>query len=449
MIRLNAGDSRGCCDRLSRRSFLQLGAAGLGTLGLPQLFQAREAAAKAGAPAKDTRVILLWLEGGPSHIDLWDMKPSAPAEYRGYWRPMATNVPGIEITEMFPRQAKLADKFSIVRSLHHGDTDHIGSPHIMLTGRVGPTIANQAPTAPSMGSIAARTVGARAPGLPPYVVVPHVGGGKYLGAHYVGHAYDPFDVNSDPNNKNFRVQNLTLSTGMSVARMDDRRGLRRSLDSLRRDADDSGAFDAMDRFEKQAFELVTSQNVSRAFDIAGESDEARDRYGRTTWGQSTLLARRMVEAGVSFVTVNMGGWDQHGDLKAKMELYLPSVDRAVSALLQDLSARGLYEKTLVIVAGEFGRTPRMNTGFQGLPAGRDHWNNCFSLVMGGGGVKGGRIVGKTDDKAESIVERPVTPEQFHATICHVLGIDPTLQFVDRTGRPIPVVDDTEPIRELL
>jgi uncharacterized protein (DUF1501 family) len=205
----------------------------------------------------------------------------------------------------------------------------------------------------------------------------------------------------------------------------------------------------MDKFEKQAFELVTSQTVSRAFDIASESDEVRDRYGRTTWGQSTLLARRMVEAGVSFVTVNMGGWDQHGDLKAKMELYLPSVDRAVSALFQDLSARGLYEQTLVIVAGEFGRTPRMNTGFQGQPAGRDHWNNCFSLVMGGGGVKGGRIVGKTDDKAESIVERPVTPEQLHATIYHVLGIDPSIQFVDRSGRPIPAVDGNEPIRELL
>jgi uncharacterized protein (DUF1501 family) len=449
MIRLNAGDSRGCCDRLSRRSFLQLGAAGLTSLGLPQLFQAREAAAKAGAAAKDTRVILLWLEGGPSHIDLWDMKPSAPAEYRGYWRPIPTNVAGMQITEMFPRQAKLADKFSIVRTLHHNDTDHIGSPHIMLTSRVGPTVADQAPTAPSMGSIVARTVGARRAGLPPYVVVPQVGGGRYLGAHYLGHAYDPFDVGSDPNNRNFKVQNLTLSTGMSIARLDDRRGLRRSLDSLRRDADDSGAFDAMDKFEKQAFELVTSQNVSRAFDLASESDGTRDRYGRTTWGQSTLLARRMVDAGVSFVTVNMGGWDQHGDIKAKMELYLPNVDRAVSALFQDLSAGGLYEQTLVVVAGEFGRTPRMNPGFQGQPPGRDHWNTAFSLVMGGGGIKGGRIVGRTDDKAESIVERPVTPEQLHATVYHALGIDPSIQFIDRAGRPIPAVDGNDPIRELL
>jgi uncharacterized protein (DUF1501 family) len=445
MIRLNAGDSRGCCDALSRRSFLQLGAAGM--LALPELLRARDASAATPA-AKDTRVILLWLEGGPSHIDLWDMKPSAPAEYRGYWRPIATNVPGMQITEMFPRQAKLADKFSIIRTLHHGDNDHIGAPHILLTGRVGPTIANQAPTAPSMGSIVSKTVGPRRAGLPPYVVVPGVGGGKYFGAHYAGHGYDPFDIAGDPNGRAFKIHNLTLSNGMSVGRLDDRRALRRSLDTLRRDADDSGSFDAMDKFEKQAFELVTSQNVTRAFDVASESDEVRDRYGRTTWGQSTLLARRMVEAGVSFVTVNMGGWDQHGDLKAKMELYLPNLDRAVSALFQDLTANGLLEKTLVVVGGEFGRTPRANTGFQGLPPGRDHWNGTFSMVMGGGGIKGGRIVGKTDAKAESIVERPVTVEQLHATMYQVLGIDPTQSILDRSGRPVPLVDGNEPIREL-
>jgi uncharacterized protein (DUF1501 family) len=446
MIRLDAGDSKGCCDRLSRRSFLQLGAAGM--LSLPSLLRARDAAAAPTGAAKDTRVILLWLEGGPSHIDLWDMKPAAPAEYRGYWRPIATNVPGMQITEMFPRQAKLADKFSIIRSLHHGDQDHIGAPHILLTGRVGPTIADQAPTAPSMGSIVSRTVGARKVGLPPYVVVPHIGGGKYFGAHYAGQAYDPFDIAGDPNSAAFKVHNLTLSKGMSVGRLDDRRSLRRSLDTLRRDADDSGSFEAMDKFEKQAFELVTSQNVTRAFDVASESDEMRDRYGRTSWGQSTLLARRMVEAGVSFVTVNMGGWDQHGDLKAKMELYLPNLDRAVSALFQDLSARGLLEKTLVVVGGEFGRTPRGNTGFQGGPPGRDHWNTAFSMVMGGGGIKGGRIVGATDPRAETIVERPVTVEQLHATMYHALGIDPRLTLDDRSGRPIPLVDGNEPIREL-
>jgi len=444
MIRINAGDSRGCCDAYSRRSFLQLGASGLAALSLPRILQAR-----GDAPSKDTRVIVLWLEGGPSHIDLWDMKPDAPAEYRGFWRPIATNVPGMQITEMFPRQAKLADKFSIVRTLHHGDPDHVGAPHIMLTGRVGPTVGNPAPTAPSMGSIIARTTGARRPGMPPYVVVPSVGGGKYFGGHYAGHAFDPFDVGSDPNSASYKVHNLTLSAGMSVARLDDRRGLRKSLDTFRRDSDDSGAFDAMDKFEKQAFELVTSQNVTRAFDVSVESEATRNRYGRHTWGQSTLLARRLVEAGVSFVNVNMGGWDQHGDLKAKMEQYLPAVDKAVSALFQDLEATGLLEKTLVIVMGEFGRTPRMNTGFGNLPAGRDHWNAAFSLIMGGGGIKGGRIVGKTDPKAESIVERPVTVEQLHATVYHALGIDPSQSLVDRSGRPVPLVDGNEPLRELL
>jgi len=193
---------------------------------------------------------------------------------------------------------------------------------------------------------------------------------------------------------------------------------------------------------------VTSKAVTRAFDLSGEDEATRDRYGRNTWGQSTLLARRMAEAGVSFVTVNMGGWDQHGDLKAKMDLYLPRLDAAVSALFQDLHSRGLLEKTLVVVSGEMSRMPRMNDGFGGQPPGRDHWSSAISLVLGGGGVQGGRIVGATDSRGETIVERPVTPEQLHATIYHVLGIDPSTSFPDRAGRPIAAVDRDEPIREL-
>jgi uncharacterized protein (DUF1501 family) len=448
MLQLDAHGPGRCCDGLSRRSFLGLGAAGLTSLGLPQILQAR-----AGRDAKDTRVILIWLEGGPSAIDLWDMKPAAPAEYRGYWRPIATNVPGLRITEMFPKQAKLADKFSIVRTLHHDDGDHIGSAHILLTGRVGPTIANQSPTAPSQGSIVSKTIGARRPGLPPYVVIPQAVSGVmrpgYFGANYVGQSYDPFETGGDPNSPAFKVNNLTLSAGMTVDRLDDRRSLRRSLDTLRRDADATGAFEALDGFEKQALELVTNSTVTSAFDLSREAESTRDRYGRNTWGQSTLLARRIVEAGVSFVTVNMGGWDQHGDLKAKMESYLPRLDAAVSSLFQDLASRGLLEKTLVVVCGEMSRMPRMNDGFSGQPPGRDHWSSAISLVMGGGGVQGGRVVGATDSRGESIVERPVTPEQLHATIYHVLGIDPAISFPDRAGRPVPAVDRDEPIRELL
>jgi len=447
MLQLDAHGPGRCCDGLSRRSFLRLGAAGLTSLGLPQILQARD-----GRASKDTRVILIWLEGGPSHIDLWDMKPAAPAEYRGYWRPVPTNVAGLQITEMFPKQAKLADKFSIVRTLHHGDGDHIGSAHILLTGRVGPTVSNQAPTAPSQGSIVAKTVGSRRPNLPPYVVIPQAVSGVmrpgYFGASYVGQSFDPFETGGDPNSAAFKINNLSLTAGMSVERLDDRRSLRRSLDTLSRDADAKGTFDALDDFEKQAFELVTSKSVAQAFNLAGEDEATRDRYGRNTWGQSTLLARRMVEAGVSFVTVNMGGWDQHGDLKAKMELYLPRVDAAVSSLFQDLHSRGLLEKTLVVVCGEMSRMPRMNDGFGGQPPGRDHWSSAISLVLGGGGIRGGRILGATDPRGETIVERPVTPEQLHATIYHVLGIDPNTSFPDRAGRPIAAVDRDEPLREL-
>jgi hypothetical protein len=447
MIRLDAGGPCWGCSPLTRRSFLQLGAAGLTTLGLPGLFRAREAAAKNGAPAKDTRVILLWLEGGPSHMDLWDMKPNAPAEYRGFWRPIATTAPGIQITEMFPKQARHADKFSILRSLHHGDGDHPGSNHILLTGRPGVTISDAAQKYPSIGSIAARSAGPRRPGVPPYVVATHTGG-NYFGAGYVGRAYDPYETGGYPNSKEFKIQNLTLPGGMTVERLEERRRLRQSLDGLRRDIETSGNFEAMDRFEQQAYELVTGPAARNAFDLGSEDEKLRDRYGRNHWGQSVLLARRLVETGVTFVTVSMGGWDQHGDLKAKMEDYLPKVDAAVSALFEDLSSRGLLEKVLVIMCGEMSRTPRMNNGFGGQPAGRDHWSDAISVVLGGGGVKGGRIVGATDARGEYIVERPVSVQDLHATIYYALGIDPYITFKNTGGRPVPAVDDGTPIKEL-
>jgi uncharacterized protein (DUF1501 family) len=438
MLRL---DARGP----TRRSFIQLGAAGLTSLGLPALLRARE-----GRPAaRDTRVILLWLEGGPSHMDLWDMKPDAPPEYRGFWRPVPTNVPGLRITEMFPRQARVADKFSIIRSLHHKDGDHPGSSHILQTGRPGATVTDLNPKYPSIGSAVARAAGPRAPGVPPYVVVPHAPRSSFLGASYAGQAFDPFVTGGDPGRKDFRVHNLVLPGGMTVERLDDRRGLRRSFDALRRQADATGMFEAMDRFEQQAFELVAGPAVSRAFDLGSEEERLRDRYGRHGWGQGTLLARRLVEAGVTFVTVHMGGWDQHGELKPRMNEYLPRLDAAVSTLFEDLSARGLLEKVLVVVCGEMSRTPKMNEGFQGQAAGRDHWSDAISLVLGGGGVKGGRVVGATDRRGEQIVERPVSVPELHATVYHALGIDPATTFVDTAGRPVPLVDHDSPIRELL
>jgi hypothetical protein len=453
MLRVDAGACPFEHSGVSRRSFVQLGVAGLASLGLPGLMRLKEASAKGGNPSKDTRVILIWLDGGPSHMDLYDMKPNAPAEYRGMWRPIRTNVPGMAISELFPRQAKVADKFSIVRSIWHNDGDHFGGAHRMLTGRPGATGANTMGRYPSIGSIATKVTGARRPGMPPYVAVPHASSvgirPGYFGANYLGQPHDPFETEGDPNAKEFKVRNLQLAQGLTVDRIGDRRSLLRSFDTLRRDADAKGTFEAMDKFEQQAYELVTSAEVRKAFDLSSEDEKLRDRYGRNSWGQSTLLARRLVEAGVTFTTVLMGGWDHHWNLKEGMETLLPRVDAAVSSLFEDLSSRGLLQKVSVVICGEFSRTPRMNDGSgQGTP-GRDHWGNSMSVVMGGGGLKGGVVVGSTDPKGEAPVDRPLTPQDFHATLYHVLGVDPYVQFTDPNGRPVPAIDQGEVIKELL
>jgi uncharacterized protein (DUF1501 family) len=428
---------------MGRRTFLQLGAAGLTSLSLPRLAEAR--------PAKDTRIIVLWLEGGPSHMDLWDMKPDAPAEYRGFWRPIRSAADAFQVSEMLPQQARVADRFSVVRSLHHKDGDHIGSAHILLTGRPGPTAVDQPAMSPSMGSIIARAAGARRPGLPPYVVATRAQSGNlrpgYFGAHYLGRGFDPFETGGYPNSPAFKVENLSMPGGLTVERLDDRRALRKSFDALRRAADE-GQAESLEHFERQAFELVTSPAVREAFSLSSEAPANRERYGRNDWGQSVLLAKRLAEAGVTFTTVNMGGWDQHGDIKAKMDDYLPKLDKAVSALFEDLSSSGLIEKVCVVVMGEMSRTPRMNAGFQGQPAGRDHWSDAISLLIGGGGVQGGRVVGRTDSRGEQILERPVSVPDLHATLYHVLGIDPSMTFLDNAGRPVPLIDDGHPVREL-
>ncbi len=449
MLRVDAGDPCTYCDGMSRRSFVQLGVAGMASLGLPGLLQARQQSAK----ARDTRVILIWLDGGPSHMDLYDLKPEAPAEYRGFWHPMKTNVAGMQISELFPRQAKVADKFSIVRSLYHDNGDHFAGAHVMLTGRWGATGSDTTGRSPGIGSIVARTAGARTSGMPAYVAVPYGSSvglrPGYFGANYIGQHFDPFETDGDPNSKDFQVRNLKLPGGLTIDRMGDRRSLQKSFDTLRKDVDISHTFDAMDHFEKQAYELVTSAEVRKAFDLSSEDEKLRERYGRHNWGQSTLLARRLAEAGVTFTTVHYGGWDHHWDLKAGMENLLPKVDAAVGTLFEDLAARGLWEKTLVVLCGEFSRTPRMNDGSGRGTPGRDHWGNSMFCLLGGGGVKGGVVVGSTDAKGEAPIERPITPQDIHATIYHALGIDPSIAFLNHQGRPVAAIDGGTPIRELL
>jgi hypothetical protein len=451
MLRIDAGAAPAAyCDGMSRRSFLQLGVAGMAALGLPGVLRAGQ---QSKAAPKDTRCILVWMDGGPGHMDMYDMKPEAPAEYRGFWRPIPTNVAGMRISELFPLQAKQADKFSIVRSLYHNDGDHFGGAHRMLTGRGGANGGDTMGKYPSIGSIVAATAGARATALPSYVALPYASSvglrPGYFGANYLGQHRDPFETDGDPNAKNFQVRNLQLPGGMTVDRMGDRRALLKSFDTLRADVDAQGRFDAMNEFDQQAYQLVTSENVRKAFDLSSESDKLRDAYGRNGWGQSALLARRLAEAGVTFSTVHLGGWDHHWDLKKGMENYLPKVDAMLATLFEDLASRGLWEKTLVVVCGEFSRTPRMNDGSGRGTPGRDHWGNSMFTVMGGGGVKGGVVVGSTDAKGEAPLERPLTPEDIHATIYHCLGIDPSTAFLNHAGRPIPALDGGAPIKELL
>jgi hypothetical protein len=295
--------------------------------------------------------------------------------------------------------------------------------------------------------------------LPGYVAVPHASSigltPGYFGGNFLGPNHDPFQTGGDPNAPSFGVRNLNLVPGLTVERLEDRRGLAARFDQMARTAETAGVQDAMDRFGREAFDFVSGPAARRAFDIGREDPRLRDRYGRHGWGQSCLLARRLVEAGATFVTVHLGGWDHHWDLKKGMENYLPVVDAAVSSLFEDLDDRGLLSKTLVVLCGEFSRTPKMNDGGNGGPPGsmgtpgRDHWGEAMFCLLGGGGVKGGQVVGATTAKGERPASRPVTPSNLHATIYHVLGIDPKLHLTDLTGRPVPVLDDPTPIEELL
>jgi hypothetical protein len=460
MFRVDLGSTGRYCDGMTRRSFLQLGVAGMASVGLPQLLRAREQSATASGSKKDTSVILLWLDGGPSHMDLYDMKPDAPAEYRGLWKPIRTKVPGFDVTELFPKQAKVTDKFSIVRSLHHDTGDHFAGGHRMLTAKdLGVSGANSEGKFPGIGAIVAKEAGPRQRGLPAYVAVPQASSiglsPGYFGANFLGTQHNPFQTGGDPNAPTFTVQNLDPVPGLTIKHLEDRRTLRDRFDTARRELDNLAESRAIDRFQREAFEFVSGPAARRAFDLNKEDPKLRDRYGRHSWGQSTLLARRLVEAGSTFVTVLYAGWDHHWDLKAGMETSLPIVDSAVASLFTDLDERGLLETTLVVLCGEFSRTPRMNDGgnggapgSKGTP-GRDHWGNSMFCLLGGGGVKGGQLVGSTDRLGTAPHTRAVTPSNIHATIYQVLGIDPTLQLFDRSGRPVPVLDEPTPIGELL
>jgi hypothetical protein len=430
-------------DRFSRRGLLHVGSFGLAGMTLPNLLRLQAAAAAEGKPVKKKSVILVWLAGGPSHIDMYDLKPAAPAEFRGEFKPIPTNVPGIEISEHLPLQAQIMDKLAIVRSAFHTNAGHGMGSQWMLTG-YQPTIEVNDNIYPAMGSVVARLQGANDPNLPAYVNLPRaLGLGK---AAYLGASYNPFSPESDPNSDGFQVRNMKLPNRVDANRLDRRRSLLGQLDQIRRDIDLQGDIEGLDTFYRDALTMVTNDKAIRAFDIKAEETDLREKYGRNDLGQSCLLARRLVEAGVSFVAVQAGGgWDTHGDnFKQLKDNLLPKYDRAVAALVQDLHDRGRQDDVLVMSFGEFGRTPRINSG-----AGRDHWPGAMSILYAGGGLKMGQVIGSTNDKAEFPTSRPASVGCVLSTMYHALGIDPTHVFYDHAKRPLPVLNEGEPIEELI
>ena len=439
MIDIVGKDYR-CCDGLSRRTLLRAGT--LTAAGLTMADALRLRAEADESKPKDTAAILLWLGGGQSHIDLWDLKPDAPSEFRGEFKPISTNVNGVQISEHFPMQAKIWDKMAVVRSVTHTNAGHGMGSHWMMTGYVPQAeIVNN--RNPSCGSVAAKMRGPNRPGLPAYVTVPN--NPPVAGAAYLGAAYNPFSAGGDPNNPGFSVRDLIPPNRIDVSRISKRKELLSTFDTLRRDADASGIALGMDRFYQEAFEIMTGPAAREAFDIKKEDAKLRDRYGRNTWGQSCLLARRLVEAGVTFVSVDLGGWDTHGNNFNQLKTSnMPKLDQAFSALVEDLAQRGMDKKVVVFATGEFGRTPRINSG-----AGRDHWPGANSVAFAGGGLKMGQAVGNTDKRAEYPADNPYGPGDVLATVYHVLGIDYHTSFMDDGNRPVPIVNYGKAIPQLV
>lgn len=428
--------------RIPRRQFLELGAPLLG-LGLTDLFRWNEVAAASGRTRPTKSLIVFWTHGGMSQQDTYDMKPEAPAEFRGPYQPIPTTVPGIVLGERFPRQARVMHHLNLVRSVYHENGIHAPSAHWMQTGYFGPTLARDAPQKPSFGSVISKSLGARSPEMPPYVTIPKSEAFGYQGAVYLGKSYNPFEVGADPNADDFRVPNLALPTTLPERNVQQRANLLKDLDTFRRDLDATGSMSGLSDFKAQALEMVAGERVRKAFDISQEDPRIRDHYGRHLYGQSALLARRLVEAGSTCVTINTGYWDHHDDIHPNLEAHLPPLDAAIAALVEDLESRGMLGDVLIYCAGEFGRTPLINGH-----AGRDHWPNCFSVMLAGGGLAGGRVVGASERRGGEVVQRPTTPHDVLATIYRVLGIPLDLHFPDASGRPVSIVDSGRPIEEL-
>ena len=458
MLKVSGQGSITTCDGVRRRDFLQIGTLGAFGLSLP-LLNALQARAAGTSPAHDDRsAIMIFNLGAPSQLDTFDLKPDAPREIRGPFKPIRTKSDAFEISEIFPRHAQVADKFSLVRSCYHTaaavhDTGH----QMMQTGRLFSGGINT----PHIGSALEFLRGRRSE-LPAHIILPETmgstGGGLPHGqdAGFLGKAHDPFILNSDPSKKEFKVPDLAPPAEIGEARLERRRKLRAVVDDTVRKFEASPQAQLMDANFESAYRLMTSAKARDAFDLTKEPEKVRERYGLTRFGQSCLLARRLVEAGVRFVTINTFitvfdeiTWDIHGSkpftsIAGMRDIVAPMYDQGYSALIEDLSQRGLLDRTMVCNLAEFGRTPKINPA-----GGRDHWPQCWTVYFAGGGVKGGRVVGRSDDIGAYPVERPVKPSEIIATVAHSLGLELDAHLPGPQARPFPLVDfGTQPIREL-
>jgi len=444
---------------MPRRDFIQLGMGGLLGAGFGDLLRLEAAAASAAksgpnkvtppgvvAGQKPVNCILIWLDGGPSHYESFDPKPGAPSDIRGSFQDIATSVPGIRFSEAVPELAKVADKTTVIRSVCHKDPNHGGGNHYLMTGSPTPVpVACGAFVTfhPSFGSVVSWQRG-QLQGLPPYVSMPSVT--RSGGPNFLGGKHSAFVIDGQPNSADFKVRDVVLPTEISEGRATNRRELRGALDSMARYADRLAEDPAVtfDQYLQQGVNLVLSSQAQAAFDLSREDKKVRDEYGRNDFGQRLLMARRLVEVGVSWVTVNSGGWDHHTKL---FEAYkgdsVRNMDRGVAALIRDLDQRGLLDSTLVVLLGEFGRTPKVNKD-----AGRDHWPHAMSILMAGGGCPRGAVVGATDAKGYAASEAVYRPEDFAASLYWKMGIDPNQVLHTNTGRPVQLVNNGRRIREI-
>lgn len=425
------------CDGVGRRDFLRVG--GLAAFGLPNLLRAEALAGASDSPTARS-VILLYLGGGLSHHDSFDPKPDAPSEVKGKYGTIATRLPGVRFSDQLPRLAGINDRFALIRSGAHGNDHHETATNWVLSGKFGSAFGDH----PAIGAVVSHELGYRGP-MPPYFAVPNNPSFTWeLGkSAFLGGRYESFK-GGNPNDANFQVKDLALNRDQTAARLGRRQTFRHAVDDLARQVESDDGLKTMDEFQRRAMDLVVSPEARRAFDVAHEDPRLRDRYGRTTTGQGCLLARRLVEAGVRFVTVNSAGWDHHADIFKSLDRRLPEFDNALSALIEDLDARGLLETTLVVAMGEFGRTPKIND-----KAGRDHWGHAASLVFAGGGIAPGRVIGQTDDQGAHVVDRPASPAEVAATIYHAIGVDPSRHLMTPENRPVAILDEGSPIAELL